>query len=307
MKFISYLLAITFCSCNRQNDITLTFINKSSVPIDSIIIGANKIIKLGQIAVGQRYSKKLNHIKVNTNREGLFGFTACLNGRRSGSAWGFHDYGRIFSNQEVFYIYDNGITKTDKPLMKPKALKLYFYNSSLKNIDTFLSANNGIIKVNEMSPRNVEIIYDYDKIEKLKEFIVVMSGTKMNYKIDFHDFDNWNNTQDFLHIESDKIQKGIPANGKPLEYIVDIEIKIPLSADSITIKSAAITKTYNIIQPKYKSFVFDFEKLRQHPIFIVNAGNKNYVIDFSKHDFSNIYDHQKIFALDGNGIKSLTD
>jgi len=133
-----------------------------------------------------------------------------------------------------------------------------------------------------------------------------MSGKKEIKEINFHDFDNWNNPQDFLYFENNRLIEGTIGWKEPLEFIVDLQIKIPEKADSIFIESSSITKVYNHSQPKYKSIVFDFKKFRAYPYFTVKVGNKKYQIDLSTHDFSNIYNHQKIIYLLPNEIKNIT-
>jgi len=307
MKIFLPLLFFIFSSCYNQNNTTLTFVNNSSFQVDSIVIRENKNHNLGPLRAGQQYSKYFPEIKINTNNEGIFSFIAFLNGKIRFGTWGFHDFGTLSSKEEVFYIFDNGISRTNTPLVKPTEFKLFFYNASPKNIDTILSSNNAILKVNELSPRSLEIIYNYNKIEESQEFIAILSGSKMNFKIDFHDFSNWDNNQDFLHFENNKLQSGALEWKEPLEFQVDIQINIPLSADSVIIESTAITMTYNFTQPKYKKIVFDFKKLKQNPIFIVIAGGKKYQVDLSSHDFSNKYYNQKIFYLEEKGIRSLSE
>ena len=305
MKVFYLFLLLALTSCYGQKNITLTFVNKSSNQIDSIIVIENKNINLGKLNVGQQYSKHLSNIKFSTNNEGSFSFIAYLNDKKFTGSWGFHDFGMFGSNQEVLYVFDNGISYSDKQLLKPQEFKLYFYNTTEKNIDTILSLNNSIIKINERTPRNIEIIYDYNKFESSPEFIGIFSADKMSSKIDFHDFSNWNNNQASLYLSKGKLKEGPLEWKEPLEFIIDLQIKIQVPADSVVIESTALIETYNYSQPNYKSIVFDFNKLIQNPIIKVKVGNKNYTINLSSHDFSIIYDYQSIYFLEEQGIKSL--
>ena len=305
MKIFYLFLLLALTSCYGQKNKTLTFVNKSSNQIDSIVVIENKNINLGKLNVGQQYSKHLTNVKFSTNNEGIFSFVAYLNDKKFTGSWGFHDFGMFSSSQEAFYVFDNGISYSDKKLIKPQEFKLYFYNTTEKNIDTILSPNNSIIKINERTPRSIEIIYDYNKFESSPEFIAVLSADKMSLKIDFHDFCNWNNNQAFLNFSNGKLKEDPLEWKEPLEYIIDLQIKIQIPADSVVIESIALTKTYNYDQPKFKKIVFDFNKLKQNPIVKVKVGNKNYTINFSSHDFSNIYDHQSIYILEEQGIRSL--
>lgn len=301
------MLFLAFTSCYSQNNTKLTFVNRSSSPIDSIVISAQRNINLGQIDIGKSKSQAISDIKIDTHREGVFSFTAFLNNKRFNRTWGFFDFGKLQSKEEVFYIFDNGINYLDKPLVKPLEFKLYYYNASPKNIDTILSENHAIIKVNETTPRNIEIVYDYTKIQESKEFAVVMSGRKIYHNLEFHDFSNWNNNQAFLYFENESIHEGTLELKEPFEFIIDLQIGIPLPTDSITCASNAIIKTYRYEQPRYIQLVFDFKKLKSNPICMIKAGGKTYTLNLSSHDFSNIYATQRIFYLEKTGIRSLSE
>ena len=306
MKTIIPFLLLAFTSCHCQNNVSLTFVNKSSFAIDSIVIQKPEKVIIGKITVGQQFSKSLNDVQLNTNNEGIFPFAVYQKNKVFTGTWGFHDFGMLSSKMETFYIHDNGITSSDKPLKKPAEFKLYFYNVSSKLIDSIIDTNDAIIKVNESSPRNFEVVYDYDKIEHYKEFAIAIGRKRWSSKID-HDFSNWNNAQTFFYFENDSLKKGSPPWREPLEFIVDLQVNLPFPSDSVEVESNAIIKTYYIHQPKYVRIVFDFKKLKQNPVFTVTAKNKKYQVDLSSHDFSNIYSYQKILYLEEKGIRSLSN
>lgn len=295
---------VLFCSCSGQSSTTLTFVNKSQVEVDSIIIFKPDRITFAKLSVGQQYSKSIQNIEINANHEGAFSFTVYLKERSLTGTWGFHDFGMLGSTSEKFYIYSHGISTTGKALEKPNDFKVYFYNASTKSVDSFFSSNNAIKKVNELSPRSFEIVYDFGKIQKLNDFSVSINGERKNSKIDY-DFDNWNYCQTFFHYENDSIKKGSLPWREPLEFQFVLEVKLPIPSDSVKVESPATVRTYYFKQPNYLKAVFDFKKLRHNPIFKINVSNKEYVVDLSSHDFSNIYSHQLIYYLDDKGIRSM--
>lgn len=221
-------------------------------------------------------------------------------------SWGFHDYGVLASKNEVFYIFENGISSTDKELQKPKEFNLYFYNASSGKVDSFISRDNAIIKITERTPRSFEVIYDYNKIEKSKEFSIMIDGKKRSSPIQ-HDFSYWNNAQTNFLFENDSLKTGVLPWREPLEFIFELIVKIPVPSDSVRAESDAIVKTYYFKKPNYLWIVFDFKKLKANPVFTVTVANKRYRVDLSSHDFSNIYYNQRIFFLEEKGIRSLTD
>ena len=306
MKTLLPFFLLVFTSCHSQNNVSLTFVNKSSFAIDSIVIQNPEKVIIGKITVGQQFSKSLNDVQVNTNNEGAFPFAVYQKDKVLTGTWGFHDFGMLSSKKETFYIHDNGITSTDKPLQKPKEFKLYFYNASSRLIDSIIDTNGAIIQVNESSPRNFEVVYDYDKLEHFKEFAIAIDKKRWSSKID-HDFSNWNSNQSFFYFENDTLKKGSPPWKEPLEFIVDLQVNLPFPSDSVKVESNAIAKTYYFHQPNYVKVVFDVQKLKQNPVFTVTAKNKKYQVDLSSNDFSNIYSYQKIMYLEEKGIRSLTD
>lgn len=305
MKYFLPLLFLASLSCSGQKSTTLTFMNRSSNDIDSIVIQAPVRIVLGKLVPGQQYAKTLS-VRIDTHNEGIFPFLVHQNGKVISGVWGFHDFGMLSSANEVFYIFENGISSTDAPIPKPKEFTIYFYNASSRALDSFINSNNAIRKIIERTPRSFEIVYDYNEIEKLKKFAIAIDSKQKNSTID-HDFTNWNYNQTFFYFENDSLKKGTLPWKEPLEFIVDLEVTLPFPSDSLKAESDAIVKTYFFKQPNNIKIVFDFRKLRQNPVFTIISPDKKYTIDLSSHDFSNIYSHQKIFYLEKDGIRSLID
>ncbi len=223
-----------FCSCYGQNTSTLTFVTQ--LKVDSIVISKPDRVILENLPIGQQYSKSLTKILINSNREGAFPFTVYLNGKTLTGTWGFHDFGRLALKNETFYIFNNGITTTERQLEKPKNFIIYFYNASTKSVDTFFSMNNSIKKVTELSPRSFEIIYDFDNIQKSNDFSVIINGERKSSNIE-HDFDNWNINQTFFYYENDSIKTGAlpwrePLRQKPTFIIVAANKKYTVDLSS---------------------------------------------------------------------------
>ena len=262
---------------------------------------------LGQIKAGEKYSCKLVNVEINRNNEGQFSLQVYTQGKVFLRSWGFHDYGQLALNQEEFFIYNNGFGYKDKALQKPNEFKVYFTNLSDNGVDSFYSDNSSIIQIYESTPRNFHITYDYEKIERKPVFNVRIGGKTLSKSLTFHDFQNWNDPQAILHFERDTLSNAALPWREPLEFIVDLDVKIPDSLSSITIESPGLIKVYDYYKPKYKRIVFDFKKLKGAPIVFVNVQGKQYLLDLSKHDFSNIYLSQDFYFLEPNGIRSLTD
>src|SRR5215203_3539954 len=100
MKTLFPFFLIFFCSCYGQNTTTLTFVNKSQLDVDSIVILKPDRVNFEKLSVGLQYSKKVHDVLINSNREGAFPFTVYMNGQTFTGTWGFHDFGILASKTE---------------------------------------------------------------------------------------------------------------------------------------------------------------------------------------------------------------
>src|SRR5215218_1698916 len=102
MRLWNLFLLFAFTACNSQNQSTLTFFNKSSYLIDSIMIQLDKPVTIGQLKAGESYSHNFSNIEINSGREGQFSFKVFTHGKVFLGLWGFHDYGELAVNHEEF-------------------------------------------------------------------------------------------------------------------------------------------------------------------------------------------------------------
>jgi hypothetical protein len=303
MKSVFVILILFVCSCQGQDACTLTFINSSDLPIDSIVLQKPDKLIFGKLAAGDRYTKTIEDITITTNNEGLFLLSVYRGGKVLSTTWGFHDFGMLASSHETFYIFQNGISKTEKAIEKPKEFGVYFYNASEQSIDSIINIEKSIIKIKEYSPRNVEIIYDYASIEKIKSFSISANKKVSSIPI-HHDFDNWNYNKTFIFYQNDSLKAGSPVLKEPLEFIVDLIINIPISSDSVKVESPALVKTYALKKPNSLRIIFNFSKLKQHQTIRISTAGKIYLLPLDAKDLSNIHYNQKICYLEEKGISN---
>ena len=302
-----YLLFPCLSSCSRSNQTTLSFYNKSNHLIDSIVIEFDQKVTLVSLKTGSKTDFVIPNFDIKNKREEQLAFRVFKGNKIFVGFWGFHDYGQIAQKDEKFFIYENGIGYNEKPLQKPIEFNLYFYNASEKRIDSIYGINNTILKITEFSPRKFEVKYHYRKIGKNPDFLIKIDGKEYKKKLDSHDFENWNTTQAFLYFKNDSLTIGTLPWGEPLEFIINLQIKIPVNYDSIILESPSITKVYNDVEHGEKKIILNYKTFREHPIINIFARGKKTVLDLRKHDFSNLYYHQKILFLEDNGIRSLID
>ena len=215
------LVFLNIISCSGQEEIKLTINNFSSHKIDSIVIpqekekGLNKLVFNKDIEKGQTDILKIFLDKSNLWDEGSFWIVIYGKVKTWESSWGFHDMGHVLN--DTINVYDKGLTKGKNSLVKPKELFVYFYKmDKTVKIDSVVSTSilkekiqrsivNGMEKQNN---ENREIIFDFEKIKETPEFDVWISGKKYR-AIMQHDFDDWNNNQEFLYFKNGQI---IPTN-----------------------------------------------------------------------------------------------
>lgn len=303
MKLSVVVILTAFSSCFSQNNTSIIFMNNSSHEVDSVVLQHAKKEITGKIKPGENYTFKLENIVLDNGREGGFGFSVYTNKKIFSGGWGFHDFGGFARHSETFYIYDNGINYINKPIVKPSEFKLYFYNYSSETIDSIYSLNNSIIKTNEYSPRNREIVYNYNKLENNPWLLIRLSGKEYRKKIIFPT--DWNNNQSFFSFLNDSLVYGTKSWTEPLEFIIDLEIKTSDNIDSVGIESESIIKVYNFTQPKYKRIIFDYKRFKTNPSFKIYVRNKIFTGRLSNDEFSNVYFNQKIFFLYENGVRNL--
>ena len=213
--FIS--LFLTIFSCSGQEEIKLTLNNFSSHQIDSIVIpediekGLDKLVVNKRIDIDQSRTLQMVLDKSQLWDEGSFWILIYGKNKTWESSWGFHDMGYIIN--DTINVYDNGLSQGKNQLKKPKELIVFFKNiDKVKKIDSIVSPliiKEKIIRsiVNGVEKQNTEsreIIFDFEKIKETPEFDVWISGKKYRAVIQ-HDFDDWNNNQEFLCFKNGQI------------------------------------------------------------------------------------------------------
>jgi hypothetical protein len=307
MQFVIPLILtiFLFTACRGQSNTTVVFVNKSSDVIDSIKVLERGWIRIGPLAPGQQDSCALINPSNSVDR-GAYQVEAFLSGRKLVSMCGFYFYGSFSEVREKIYVFDNGISHSGKPLQKPKELKLYFDNRSDEKLDSLVNDRQVIVRIDESSPRRIDVIMDYAKAEQSRQFKVVMNGRVHTVDLGFHDFSNWDNTNINILYDQDGLHQNFTPQEwpKPLEIWVEIDIELPIPADSVQVVSPIITATYNTTEPNnYKRVIFDYRKIKDNPLFTVAAMGKTYTVDLRTLDIDNVYTKQKFLWLSEKGIR----
>jgi|GEM_PF-3600808 hypothetical protein len=215
------LILVSVISCSAQEEVKITIHNFSSYKIDSIVIpeksekGLDKLVFNTSIDTNQSETFKIALDKSKLWHEGSFWIVIYAKNKIWEDSWGFHDMGYIIN--DTINVYDNGLSKGKHPLKRPEELTVYFINKDkTEKIDSIVSPV--VIEekiqrsiVNDVEKQDTEtriITFDFDKIKETPEFEVWISGK--NYKVIIeHDFDDWNNNQEFLYFNEGTISKQV--------------------------------------------------------------------------------------------------
>lgn len=289
-------------SCKSQTNLVVIEIhNRSSKPIDSIVVQKKSVLN---IAPGKTTHILGDLTKESVSGKGAFPLDIYQNGKRFPARWGFHDWGVVFSAKDSIYLYDHGLSFNGQPLQMPPTLSLFFSLCKSQHIDSIYSLNNSIMKIRESSPLHREVVYNYKLLREKPVFLMRMEGKEYRKDLRSHDFENWNNAQDFLTFANGEFN--VEASNCDQEFIVDLVIRTDDRPESITTSSTALTKAYNEEKPRSKRFVFDYKKLKQNPVFVIQVNGKELSKDLSSY-LSNPYAYQKIFTLTSGGIVVIGD
>lgn len=300
---VCVLFILLFSSCKGQREIELVITNRSSSLIDSVVINFPGQYKAELIRPGLAKKMVIDVSSVNSYQEGIHSGLIFVGSKRYRFNWGFHDWGSFATKTDRMYFFEHGINYEDKPLEKPKTFTVFFYNYSNKAIDSIFNSNDAIIKLNERTPRNLEVVYDYQKIKAKPEFLVSMDGRQYRFPLDDHHFDDWNLTREILSFENDSITL-YKTPRHPLEFIVDIQIDVNIPADSLGVDASGITKIYRISN-RFLRIVFDYAQFKLNPEFVISSDALSFSGDLHGYNFSSGQTNQVLFILKGDGLVQL--
>jgi hypothetical protein len=300
-----FLLMLTCSGCFGNTRTTVRFVNRTSYAIDSIKVGERLWVRTIPLERGQEDSCELTSPR--HSYPGAYPVAIYFNGKKRLDACGHYDYGMFSYKEQTLYIFDHKISDKDKAPERPRKFGLIFGNGTDEPIDSFINERNNILRIDEKSPRLYFITMDFDRAARDKQLKISIGGRVKTLDLSFHDFDNWDNTEELVEYNSKGLGPSIPSGrlvpDAPLEIWVEIMNDLPIPADSIRITSPIITAVYNVVQPNQKRIIFDYRRIKDNPLFTVSAMGKTFTVDFRTLDVDNFYSTQKEFRLSEKGLK----
>jgi hypothetical protein len=191
--FIYFLISCT--GQEKKGKYSLHIINKSSMPIDSILI--HKGIKISQeVGIGQTKSVEIDLSNEDIAGEGAFPSFIYQNGKKYYAQWGFHDWSKLAKTYDSIYLFDNGVNYKNENLVKPKELTLFLIDKMSSGIDSIYTE---ALITKYVKPTYIELSLDFGKIEKNPVLKIYQGGKFFIVGVD-HDWNDWNNTQEFIYV-----------------------------------------------------------------------------------------------------------
>ena len=204
VKIIIYFIFVSqFCfwGCNwgkNSETIILHITNRSHWPIDSIIVPYKETKIKESIEAGKTFTFKLDVSLFNSGHEGAIPIFLYQSKKTFSGQFGFHDWGVFAKKEEHLYLFDNGINYKDELLQKPLEITLFIIPMASAAIDSIEIAL-AILKRKNIRATHTELTLDFELFEKEPEIKLYQKGKVYKIKIE-HDWNNWNNNQEFIYV-----------------------------------------------------------------------------------------------------------
>jgi hypothetical protein len=276
---INLIIIITLFTANSYSQVSLTFSNKSSSTIDSIVIKVKKNIKIERIEAGLTKTVFVGVDQANFHSFVPFSFfvySPTLNTEMQWQKTGFSD---------TIDFYDHGVEKYGKEPRRPEKFWLYVINNTSEKIDTIYAANNAIKYTEESTPRSIKVVLDHKQAE-IDKRVYIKAGQKL-YTANLLDwkFNDWNEVHGISYIYDDSILTQRRKNAKQFEFEIVFDIRDELSWKKVQIKSRHLQKIYIDNNGKTIRAVFDHAGFIAEPEFEVKIGKKIHQINLREKEF----------------------
>jgi hypothetical protein len=208
MRIFSFLAMLTFCfnSCKGQQSnskVKIWITNRSHSVIDSVVFTGLNGDGIGTIGINESRNIELNVSGVDAYQKGIMQMIIYSGGKKLPASWGLHDLGKFLNTEEHVYVFDNGFNIKDKSVERPQELTIILVNKSLSPIDSVTAFPSTLNKLN-VQPNFWELKLNFESIQKNPFLNIYQQEKRFKVLID-HDWNNWNNTQEFLYLHNNGI------------------------------------------------------------------------------------------------------
>ncbi len=203
--FFAAAVIVFLTSCKAQKS-SITLFNKSHFNVDSVyfphlVKGYPLLIKPGEkrtIAADISMLKKVGE-------EGLNVFIY-LEGKMFSTIF-CQDFGQALGGikNDDIYVFDHGISGTDKGLDEPNEIRVYLINRSNENIDSVVSKIQ-LKSGKQLTDSLTEVILRYKQF-KINPRLEIHQNKKAYSIYIEHDWDNWNINQEIYYLYQNGIIK----------------------------------------------------------------------------------------------------
>jgi hypothetical protein len=286
-----FSLSFFFFKTELKSQYLLNFCNNNKTTIDSIEISFNDTIKIKKsIPQGNCFAVKipnewsLRHGIVLCNYKIYFGYNY-INAQKLKSKL----YDTIFISEKI---------------QQEPDIEIFLNNVSNNKIDTITAANYTVTNSKRITPRNEVFLIKYNDLNSKPEIEISINKIKKKVTLNRQDFGNLDNPSVQLWLNDSLFLKGTPSYESIKEYNISFMPETwELKFETIKVVSSSLIGENEYPNEFFKTFVFDFEKLRKKPFFTVFIGTKKYNVKLSAKDLSSIYNGQRYFWISDKRIK----
>jgi hypothetical protein len=200
IKILSIFLLIGYIGCKGSDTVHVTINNKSNVIIDSVVIPSHLSY---HFAIGSGTSKTLpvNLDRKDLSSKGAFAIYIYQKGKRTITEFGFHDFGKVDRLAENIFVFDHGLSGTNKAPEMPAVFKLYIFSKDSTVVDSIRFAESLESRI-IVYPNYRECIIDFEKFSEQPVVRLLQQGKWKSLQIE-NDWDNWNRNSLFIYIGKD--------------------------------------------------------------------------------------------------------
>lgn len=292
IRFSSILfLTFFFFISDSKCQFVLHFCNNNQTKVDSIEISLFDTIMLKKtILQGDCISFKVpnewtnRHGAVKCNYKIYFGYNY-INGQRLKGTF----------NDTVFL---------EKDIQQEPIVEIFINNVSNQNIDSIIAAGHRIEKPKIITPRVQSFEIKYQDLVSNSIVEIFINKAQKKVILIRQDFANLYIPIVNLWLNDSLFLKGIP----PFNSIKEFNITFQSATTEINLEKMNLVSSSLITESKssdkyFKTYVFDFKKLKQNPSFKVLVGQKKYKVKLTKKDLSSVYNGYKYFWVSEKEIK----
>lgn len=281
-----FCFILLFGLYNQGNtQVAIMLHNRSSAPVDSVVIKAGRSFNMGKVDAGSSRSIFVSVDQANFHSFAPFDiyvYSPILQIRQQWQKTGFTD---------TLYFFNHGLTKNRLGPQRPETFNLFVENFSASKIDAVFTSTDAVIHNREMTPRSFEVKLNHQKMDS-DQMIIFRAGDKMlSHDLKYSGLNDWNTFHSWVYITDDSVYLRRPSNAGKFEYVIEFEMLYGEPLQHVQPKSQHLLKTYVEREGRLTRAVFDYAGLQANPQIEVWVGKKKHILKLNETDFDGSWDY----------------